>query len=192
MLGEAAETADAAAQDWGDGAAVAAPLRLAGGRLSYLRGELRRAQALLERGLQLAEIAASPSVLVIGLAFQADVRQGLGDRPAAQQSLVRAREVADLEPMSPLAGTVLEESEARIGRAAVRAAVGSRTLIEELTDRELAILRLLPGTASQREIGAALFISINTVKAYNRSLYRKLNAGSRAEAVLTARRLGLI
>ena len=47
---------------------------------------------------------------------------------------------------------------------------------------------MLPGTASQREIGAALFLSINTVKAYNKSLYRKLDVGSRQDAVSAARR----
>ena len=52
----------------------------------------------------------------------------------------------------------------------------------------MSILRMLPGSASQREIGAALFLSINTVKAYNKSLYRKLGAASRHEAVSTARR----
>jgi LuxR family maltose regulon positive regulatory protein len=65
-------------------------------------------------------------------------------------------------------------------------------LFEELTDRELSILRMLPGTATQREIVAALFLSINTVKAYNKSLYRKLGVGGREDAVRTARKLGLI
>ena len=44
--------------------------------------------------------------------------------------------------------------------------------MEELTDRELAILRTLPGSATQREIGAALYLSLNTIKAYNKNLYR--------------------
>jgi DNA-binding NarL/FixJ family response regulator len=41
--------------------------------------------------------------------------------------------------------------------------------MEELTDRELAILRTLPGSATQREIGAALYLSLNTIKAYNKT-----------------------
>jgi LuxR family maltose regulon positive regulatory protein len=61
-----------------------------------------------------------------------------------------------------------------------------------LTDRELAILRVLPGAATQREIGRAMFLSVNTVKAYNKSLYRKLGVASRQEAVTAARDLGLI
>ena len=85
-----------------------------------------------------------------------------------------------------------EDAEQRIGRAAARSANRAGALVEELTDRELSILRRCRGTATQREIGAALFLSVNTVKAYNKSLYRKLGVASRQDAVVAARRLGLI
>jgi LuxR family maltose regulon positive regulatory protein len=94
--------------------------------------------------------------------------------------------------VSPFAPPRLDEAEARVGRSAVRAATSAGTLMEDLTDRELSILRALQGSASQREIGAALFLSINTVKAYNKSLYRTLGGSSRRDAVLAARQLGLI
>ena len=64
--------------------------------------------------------------------------------------------------------------------------------IEPLTDRELSILRVMPGSVSQREIAAELYLSINTVKAYTKTLYRKLGVGSRTDAVSAARDLGLI
>ena len=58
---------------------------------------------------------------------------------------------------------------------------------------KLSILRLLPGSATRREIAApALFLSINAVEAYNKILYRKLDVGGRADAVRAARRLGLV
>jgi LuxR family maltose regulon positive regulatory protein len=129
---------------------------------------------------------------VIGLVYLADLELATGHRPAGQAALVRAREVLDNEATAPFVHNVLQESEARIGRAAVTSATRAGVLFEELTDREMSILRMLPGSASQREIGAALFLSINTIKAYNKSLYRKLGAASRQEAVTTARRLGLI
>ena len=56
----------------------------------------------------------------------------------------------------------------------------SGVLIEELTDREQAVLRALTGDATQREIGAALYLSINTVKGYTKVLYRKLGVVTRA------------
>jgi LuxR family maltose regulon positive regulatory protein len=167
-------------------------IRLIQGRRSYSSGDLALAEALLERGLHLAEIAARPLFTVVGLIFLADLQLGTGDRETARAALVRAREVIDNEPVTPFVRSWLEESETRIGRQAVKAAVESGPLFEELTDRELSILRMLPGSASQREIGAALFLSINTVKAYNKSLYRKLGVGSRHDAVRAARSLGLI
>ena len=64
--------------------------------------------------------------------------------------------------------------------------------LEQATDAELQVLQLLPTDLSQREIGATLFISVNTVKTHTRELYRKLGAASRAEAVGRARALGIL
>ena len=44
----------------------------------------------------------------------------------------------------------------------------------------------------RREIGAELYLSVNTVKGYTKSLYRKLGVVSRAEAVHRGHELGLI
>ncbi len=86
----------------------------------------------------------------------------------------------------------LQELEARIGRAAGRAARGREELAEELTDRELAVLRALRGPLSAREIGAELYLSVNTVKGYTKSLYRKLGVVTRVDAVRRGQELGLI
>jgi LuxR family maltose regulon positive regulatory protein len=63
---------------------------------------------------------------------------------------------------------------------------------EPLSDRELAVLRLFPSDLSLREIGAALYVSLNTVKTHARSIYRKLGASGREDAVARARRLRLL
>lgn len=70
--------------------------------------------------------------------------------------------------------------------------VGPTELVEPLTDRELAVLRLLPGRLTQREIGDALYLSMNTVKTHVRNIYRKLAVSSRDEAVEAARSIGLL
>jgi LuxR family transcriptional regulator, maltose regulon positive regulatory protein len=57
---------------------------------------------------------------------------------------------------------------------------------------ELSVLQLLATDLSRREIGARLFLSVNTVKTHTRSLYRKLGASSREEAVARAAALGLL
>ncbi|MCY1136860.1 LuxR C-terminal-related transcriptional regulator [Actinoplanes sp. Pm04-4] len=61
-----------------------------------------------------------------------------------------------------------------------------------LSERELEVLHYLPTMLTAGEIAENLNISINTVKAHMRSIYRKLGAGRRREAVVTARQLGLI
>jgi DNA-binding NarL/FixJ family response regulator len=60
-----------------------------------------------------------------------------------------------------------------------------------LTDRESEILGLIAGGATNREIAAALYLSHHTVKEHTSSLYRKLGARNRTEAVQRAQRLGL-
>ena len=59
------------------------------------------------------------------------------------------------------------------------------------TEAELNVLRLLSTDLSQRQIGARLFLSVNTVKTHTRTLYRKLGVSSREEAVERATALGL-
>jgi LuxR family transcriptional regulator, maltose regulon positive regulatory protein len=76
--------------------------------------------------------------------------------------------------------------------AATRAHAGNRDLIEEPSPAEIAVLRSLADGLSRREIGARLYVSLNTVKTHTRELYRKLGATSRAEAVARSEALGLL
>jgi LuxR family transcriptional regulator, maltose regulon positive regulatory protein len=54
------------------------------------------------------------------------------------------------------------------------------------------VLRLVPTRHSQREIGASLYVSVNTVKTHTKSIFRKPGVSTRAEAVARARELGLV
>jgi two-component system response regulator DesR len=60
-----------------------------------------------------------------------------------------------------------------------------------LTDREGEILGLIAGGATNREIAGTLYLSPHTVKEHTSTLYRKLGARNRTEAVQRAQRLGL-
>ena len=73
-----------------------------------------------------------------------------------------------------------------------RANVGNGRVVEDPSAAELAVLRCLAAGLSRREIGARLYISLNTVKTHTRELYRKLGATSAAEAVARAEALGLL
>jgi DNA-binding NarL/FixJ family response regulator len=61
-----------------------------------------------------------------------------------------------------------------------------------LSEREQQVLELIAAGSTNREIAAALFLSPHTIKEYTSSLYRKLKARNRADAVQRAQRLGLI
>jgi LuxR family transcriptional regulator, maltose regulon positive regulatory protein len=63
---------------------------------------------------------------------------------------------------------------------------------EQLTDRELTVLEHLPTMLSNAEIAAQMYVSVNTVKAHLKTLYRKLDVSSRREAVHRARALNLL
>lgn len=63
---------------------------------------------------------------------------------------------------------------------------------EPLTDRETAVLRYLPTLLTNTELAEQMYISVNTVKAHLKSLYRKLDVASRRQAVHRARELGLL
>jgi LuxR family maltose regulon positive regulatory protein len=151
------------------------------GRLS----EAEREAALGERLRRHSEPEASHVYASLVLA---EIRARRGQLSRASIELSRAREAmttfrdpGGLEEVAVRVSGVLDEA---------RAAAG--TLEELPTEAELSVLRLLASDLSQREIGAALFLSVNTVKTHARGLYRKLGVSSREEAVARATALGLL
>ncbi|WP_166354398.1 helix-turn-helix transcriptional regulator [Phytoactinopolyspora limicola] len=64
--------------------------------------------------------------------------------------------------------------------------------IPELSDRELEVLTALVSDATLPRIATTLFVSVNTLKSTTRSIYRKLHARNRHEAITAARALGLL
>ncbi len=75
---------------------------------------------------------------------------------------------------------------------AVEPDAGPGRPVEQLTEREQSILSYLPTYMKSSDIAADLFVSVNTVKSHLQSIYRKLGATSRQEAVHRARELGLL
>lgn len=63
---------------------------------------------------------------------------------------------------------------------------------QQLTPREMDVLRHMVSPATYREIGKELFISEETVRSHAKHILRKLGQPNRAAAVMEARRLGII
>ena len=106
-----------------------------------------------------------------------------------QPATYNAREGDRRIPGSGAAPEIATEIEQSLATA--QATAGNRAPIEEPSPAELAVLRGFAAGLSRREIGAELYISLNTVKTHTRELYRKLGTTSQTEAVARAEALGL-
>jgi LuxR family maltose regulon positive regulatory protein len=111
----------------------------------------------------------------------------LGDAGGARTILAEVRDILEVRPD---VGVLVDEAREIQGRvdAMGHGVAGSSTL----TMAELRLLPLLTTHLSFREIGERLYISPNTVKTQALSIYRKLDATSRSEAVERATRIGLL
>jgi LuxR family maltose regulon positive regulatory protein len=68
----------------------------------------------------------------------------------------------------------------------------SQALIEQLSRRELEVLRLVAQGLSNHEISERLFLALSTVKGHNLKIFEKLQVQRRTEAIVRARELGLL
>lgn len=110
-------------------------------------------------------------------------------RPFAE----RREELADLLVQHAVWGTAHESF---IAALMARDAQGETRLRKQsywnLTEREREVLAYMRSIMTAAEIAEALYISVNTVKTHERSIYRKLGAGSRRDALKTAAKRGIV
>jgi LuxR family maltose regulon positive regulatory protein len=116
------------------------------------------------------------------------VHLALADLAAARTLM---QEIDDVLRRRPALGTLVGEAEALRDRLAHERRSGNPGA-SALTAAELRLLPLLSTHLSFPEIAAELFVSRNTVKSQVLSIYRKLDASSRNQAVTRARALGLL
>ncbi|HEX2805689.1 MAG TPA: LuxR C-terminal-related transcriptional regulator [Kineosporiaceae bacterium] len=72
------------------------------------------------------------------------------------------------------------------------AVAGPETLVDQLSDREIEVLRLLDSELTGPEIARQLFVSINTLRTHTKRIFTKLDVTSRAAAVRRGHQLGLL
>jgi LuxR family maltose regulon positive regulatory protein len=152
------------------------------------------------------------SWLVEAFLLEAIARDALGDPAAAGRALERSLALA--EPDGALLWFLLHPAPALLERQASQRtahaalirrildqlagnrpappSAGLRPLLEPLSKSEIRVLRYLPTHLTAPEIASELYVSLTTVKTHLRNLYAKLGAHSRAEAVESARTLGLL
>jgi LuxR family maltose regulon positive regulatory protein len=159
------------------------------GAVHAARGRLEEARTELERSFQhRGSIGLSPWPDLEAALLLGDVLVGLGDRSGAAELADEARAVLAVLPD----GT--EALQAKLAELDRRIAGRPRlvSLAEPLTDREVAVLRLLSGSLSLREIGLELYVSANTVKTHTQAIYRKLGVSTRHDAVEQGKQMGIL
>ena len=147
-------------------------------------------QTSLELIPQLGE--AAPDTRVVVLTMQEDpefARTALGNGAAAYV----LKEAADGELVEAIrtaaaGGTYLNP---RLG-ARLAAAPAKEQAPDDLTDRELAVLRLIALGHTNAEIGQQLYLSVRTVETHRAHIQQKLRRSSRAELVRYAIDRGLL
>ena len=112
-----------------------------------------------------------------------------GDFVAAQRAADEADALLDRFDDAGIMPAMLAELRRRSQLERRRRRAGPTT---DVSQSELAVLRLLAGRKSRAGIAAELLISPNTVKTHVGSIYRKLGVASRPEAVVRAHELRLL
>ena len=171
---------------------ICSSAHIARGRLFHHDRRPTEARAELERAVSLAQRGAGLVELSYALTTLAELRRELGERRAARELVLEARELlARCPEPGTLAPRLAERLEASL-RLVVDLSGPRPVVIDELTAREQSVLGLLPTGLSAREIGDELGISRDTVKTHTRRLYQKLGVSSRRSAVARGRELGLL
>jgi LuxR family maltose regulon positive regulatory protein len=152
------------------------------------QSKFREAIAELEHAIEITAPAAPSYWHAHALLRLALARHGIADVDGARGALTAAEADLDSLPLAPFLAELSTHVRARVdGRPRRDAKAG-----EQLSERELDVLRLLASDLSLRELAGELYVSLNTVKTHARAIYRKLDATSRERAVERARELELL
>lgn len=177
------------------------------GVASFLLGDPQAALDALADCHALGDLHSTRSMAQI-YAISAAAHNDLGNTLASNIAFDRALLVAATNgtawPFHPLPGEVSDRLLARASERTQPRSVAALIerlhgvpreeappLVDPLSERELVIVRHLATGATLSQIGTELFISVNTVKSHVRSIYRKLAATNRREAIARALQLGL-
>jgi LuxR family maltose regulon positive regulatory protein len=131
---------------------------------------------------QVAVISARHGGSILEAAKALSVRAEILDRLGDHQGALAVRKDA---------GALVAAAKRSVGVPVTRRNDNS-VIGEELTSKELEVLRLLATRLSRREIGQRLYVSLNTVKTHQRAVYRKLGVADRSAAIKRAQGLGLL
>ncbi len=171
-----------------EGLAQALMIYAVNARVAVHRGDLEGARRELVRAQLVRPLAqAIPWMAIWCLTHLSRAYIAVSDISGARQAI---RDAEDLVRRQPLLGSLTTDLLAT--RRQLDGALTALAGPSSLTTAELRVLILLPTYLSFEEIGDRLLITRNTVKSHAMSIYGKLQASSRGEAVERAVELGLL
>jgi DNA-binding CsgD family transcriptional regulator/tetratricopeptide (TPR) repeat protein len=159
------------------------------GVLAAVCGDRDAATEHLETALRLETAARMPVWVARTQVALGRVLAGSVDPPAVERGLTLLRFAQDIATRIGMASLRAEIREVLDGTPTPSRSRGGAGA--ELTDRELAVLRLLAEGCSNREIGERLHISHHTAANHIRAILIKSGCRNRTEAASWALRLGL-
>jgi LuxR family maltose regulon positive regulatory protein len=159
-------------------------------RAAVHRGDLAaaRREVVSAQRLRPSLTYAIPHLAVQARIQLVHVHLALADMAGARTLM---REIDEILQRRPGLGTLVDEARelrAHLSAESSPAVPG----VSSLTTAELRVLPMLATHLSFPEIGAEMFLSPHTVKSQAMSIYRKLGASSRSQAVIRSRELGLL
>jgi len=168
-------------------AEVAAEAERSGSTSEVVESSVVRACQLLEAGH--ANAAAEELALALELARPELLRWPFVDTLPQARRLLRTHQRLQTPGawLNPSSG-----ARPNPGGAAAAAPPTGAEVVQDLSERELEVLRYLAEMLSTAEIAATMFISVNTVRTHIRSILRKLAVSRRNQAVRKARERGLL
>ncbi len=159
-------------------------------RTAAHHGDMADAREHAKRAARLRPLLtyALPVVSLQALVELARAYLALVDPGGARAVLEQIRGILQQRPDLGTLAVAAHALDERLSQITAATPIGASSL----TAAELRLVPLLPTHLTYPEIGEQLFISRHTVKTHAGSVYRKLGASSRAEAVERIKQLGLI
>ncbi len=162
-------------------------IQLALADILRVKKDWEEAESLLRQGLDTARRTGHAYYLAQGYLIAARLHHAQGKSTQTQLDVQQAEGIA-----AAIRNRFLDEALAETRHLLESKTAPEQPLIEALSERELEVLRLICAGKSNQEIADELFVALNTVKRHVNNLYGKLGVSRRSQAIIEARRLGLV
>ncbi|MHC8385557.1 LuxR C-terminal-related transcriptional regulator [Pseudomonas sp. LB3P14] len=179
--------------------------------LEVIQGQPMRAEGRLNALLEHGQQTGRQMLSVMALTQKVTLLLGSGREPEARKTLAQALEAAAGGVLQPFDGLLAEHPDwlrnqlqlgvptpvslslsEKLPAVIARPATESSAAAEQLSAREMAVLRLIAQGCSNQEISDQLFISLHTVKTHASHINSKLGVERRTQAVARAKELGVL